>query len=290
MWWTCSIKDNPARVVLTLLLNAQSLLAILSSLALTHLWHMIAFGIHQMRAGGHPSDGLFWQQQAILRTQAAPSSLIAENARLWWNWRNKAQRAFLRCASQFLLPVVFCVGAVAATISTSFIVDNSDIEVLSRSSECGKFVGALHPDYVAALADATTCRGSHIRPILPVDSSPAACPFEASYCTAGNLPAISMDTGLIDMSRDLGINLEKHDAVKFRRKTTCTVVPVKDRYKVIKVRRPRNPWDETSGSDTVDERVIAVSLGNKATQALEGNYSDVTFLSPSETSMNFAFQ
>jgi hypothetical protein len=45
-----------------------AVLAILSSLATTHLWHIITFALHQIRARGKPEDGLFWQQQAILRT------------------------------------------------------------------------------------------------------------------------------------------------------------------------------------------------------------------------------
>ena len=45
-----------------------SMLAIMSSLAATHLWHIVAFSVHQYRAKGKPSNGLFWQQQVLWRT------------------------------------------------------------------------------------------------------------------------------------------------------------------------------------------------------------------------------
>jgi len=49
-----------------------------------HLWHLITFVYHQFRANGRPSDGLFRQQQALLRTLPTPSSLMVDSINLWW--------------------------------------------------------------------------------------------------------------------------------------------------------------------------------------------------------------
>ncbi|KAF2709058.1 hypothetical protein K504DRAFT_408484 [Pleomassaria siparia CBS 279.74] len=271
-----------------------SILAILSSLALTHLWHLVAFTIHQFRAHGRSSaDGLYWQQQAILRTQAAPSSLIAENVHLWWNWRNRANRVMLRCSMQNVLPTLFILGAVSTSITTSLIVDNSNIEALVSSSMCGKFQGDLDKEYLSALADASTCRNRFIRPFLPFVSQRSVCPFESSFCTDEYLPAISMDTGLLDLNENLGVNLGKSDAVKFRKKTTCAVIPINERIKIINVERPRDPWDVSIPTDsvtTIVEPVVAVYLGKSAAQPAGNQHVNATFTSPAHNSANFGFQ
>jgi hypothetical protein len=271
------------------------LLAILSSLALTHLWHLLAFAIHQTRAHGRPSDGLFWQQQAILRAQAAPSALIADNLHLWWNWRRRTTRVLLRCVLQLVLPTLFILGALAATISTSFIVDNSNIEVLVRSPLCGRFPSELDVDYLTKIAEATTCRNSYIRQdlTLRVSAKPAPCPFAASMCTDGEIQAVSIDTGLLDLTRDFGVNLRKKEAMKYRKITTCTTIPVKNRFQIMSVERPRDPWNELVPGDsdsTTKEQVIALALGTSTALAGGDDLANITFTSPVRSSHTIGLQ
>lgn len=271
------------------------MLAILSSLALTHLWHIIAFAIHQTRAHGRPSDGLFWQQQAILRAQAAPSALIADNLHLWWNWRKRTTRVLLRCILQLVLPTLFIFGALAATISTSFIVDNSNIEVLVNSPLCGRFPSELDVDYLTKIAEATTCRNSYIRQelVFPISAKPAPCPFAASMCTDGEIQAVSIDTGLLDLTRDFGVNLQKREAMKYRKVTTCAVIPVKDRFKIMNVERPRDPWNEPIPGDsdsTIKEQIVALVLGSSTALASGEDLANVTFTSPVRSSQNIGLQ
>jgi hypothetical protein len=49
----------------------------------SYLWSIFLFVYHQIRANGRPADGLFHQQQALLRTLLPPSSLMAESTKLW---------------------------------------------------------------------------------------------------------------------------------------------------------------------------------------------------------------
>jgi hypothetical protein len=103
------------------------------------LWHLLAFAIHQLRANGKPSDALFRQQQALLRTLPAPSSVVAEAIKLWWVWRKKTDRPFLRSFVLVLTAVIFTVATLAASVFSSLVVDTGTIEVLVDSPLCGRF-------------------------------------------------------------------------------------------------------------------------------------------------------
>lgn len=54
-----------------------ALLAVITSLGLTHLWHLLTFAHHQLRADGNTHDGFFRQQQALLRYEIShPPSVL----------------------------------------------------------------------------------------------------------------------------------------------------------------------------------------------------------------------
>jgi hypothetical protein len=55
-----------------------ALLAILASLATSHVWNLITFLCPQLRADDLPADGLFRRQQALLRTLPTPSSPLTD--------------------------------------------------------------------------------------------------------------------------------------------------------------------------------------------------------------------
>jgi hypothetical protein len=103
----------------------------------SHLWNLFTFAYHQVRATGRPPDGLFRQQQAILRTRPSPSSLMADSAKLWWLWKKRSNRVLLRSLPQFLLAFLCAVGSIAASISSSYVVSSSELKVLVSSPSCG---------------------------------------------------------------------------------------------------------------------------------------------------------
>jgi hypothetical protein len=86
----------------TLTVDAQTgmvlvaLATILASMATSQLWNLFTFFYHQYRANDNYSDGLFWQQQSLLRTLPAPMALMADTMKLSWTWRVKAPQALLR--------------------------------------------------------------------------------------------------------------------------------------------------------------------------------------------------
>ena len=68
-----------------------AILTIFASIGMAQLFHILTFFHHQYRAKGNPSDGLFWQQQALLRTLPTPTAMLAEYTKLLWSWRHKTR-------------------------------------------------------------------------------------------------------------------------------------------------------------------------------------------------------
>jgi hypothetical protein len=208
----------------------------------------MVFALHQARATGHPSDGLFHQQQAILRTSPPPSTLMADYVKLWWSWRRRSRRTLTRSLFHFLLTAMCAVGFVAVSILTSSIVTTTDLEVLVRSHLCGSYntgiTTNLQRSLVATLQSIAIpygqeCYGSNtilparckafIRPSIPFRTEGAQCPFTPEFCTeteGGFSPAVAFDSGLIDLNDGFGFNLPSHDRVSYRRRSTCTVLPL----------------------------------------------------------------
>lgn len=55
-----------------------AILIVRTGFGIAHLWSIPLFGIHQIRANGQAQDALFRQQQALLRTQPPPGSLLMD--------------------------------------------------------------------------------------------------------------------------------------------------------------------------------------------------------------------
>lgn len=207
-----------------------------------HLWHLIVFTYHQLRALGRPRDALFHQQQAILRTLPAPSLLFTDSIKLWWQWRKRTNDVLYRTLAQATLALLCTIGTLAVSISSSFIVDSTNIEVLVNSPFCGSI--AESNIYTAQINDVTPpflrdcyrdgaspvsrCRNIFTKQNIPVESGRVDCPFSAEMCINTNdnqKPAFSVDSGLLDLNDAFGFNFAPSDRVKFRRRSTCAVLP-----------------------------------------------------------------
>lgn len=234
-----------------------ALLAVLSSLGATHLWYILLFLYHQLRANGKPADGLYRQQQAVLRSLPPPSALAVETTKLWWAWRNKGQKIFLRCFIPAGISMAFSVGLLFASVFSAYIVTNNELEVLVSSPFCG-FInrtrfwtnvdGGGHAYRAIFEANgglyARSCYNQHSNTTLPsqcnnifvqpniwFSKKDTACPFDGSMCEEGST-AFEIDSGRVDM-RSFGFNLPSDQGVKFRRKTTCSVLPIDDHIKIV---------------------------------------------------------
>ncbi|KAF1915506.1 hypothetical protein BDU57DRAFT_452145, partial [Ampelomyces quisqualis] len=228
-----------------------ALLTILASVGTAQLWNIFTFLYHQYSANGKDADGLFWQHQALLRTMPAPTALMAETLKLSWAWRSKTPRAFLRCSIPFLLALCFAIASIAAGISTAFAIDSSNIEILVNSPLCGRF------NYTKVYASRSTstllasikanvdtyasncyqdnpslpapCRNTFTRSNISFRAEPAPCPWNTTMCPKGDLPALLMDSGMLDLRDHFGLNLPPGETVKIQKKTTCNVLPIDNR-------------------------------------------------------------
>ncbi|KAH7127171.1 hypothetical protein B0J11DRAFT_296636 [Dendryphion nanum] len=271
----------------TILISA---LAVFCSLATTHLWHTLTFLTHQARSGHQVSDGLFWQQQALLRTLPTPSALVSGNMSLWWAWRRKANMTAIRCLVPSVVSLLFIAISLAATVSTNYIIDTSNVQVLVNSPHCGMLnltegpLLGLNSQYGDKLIQSCTTfneqciRNTGSRPSfchniftnfdVPLVIERTECPFASSLCRNGSKPALSVDTGLVDLGF-FGINLKKADAVKFRKKTTCAVLPLEGNYEIID--RPQRNGSLYNGP------LITMKYGPTKGAVLESGIANATY-------------
>jgi hypothetical protein len=71
-----------------------------------------------------------------------------------------------------------------------------------------------------------------MQPNISLTVTNVPCPFlKTTACDTKD--AVGMDSGLLDIGKTFGLNLKAEDRVQHRKKTTCTVLPIKGAYKVI---------------------------------------------------------
>ena len=226
-----------------------AILTVLVTAAASQLWNLITFLYHQKRAGRAttvPSDTLFWQQQALLRTLPSPVSLAIDIFKLWLVWRKKSNGILLRCLGWGAFALLYGAAAVAAGIFSSLVVSTSNLEVMVQSPHCSQLnisnlvdisflqesmygaESAALDSYTRQCYQNTTpnsalCQNTYTNPAVKFDTIPADCPWNNSICLS---EAIAMDTGILDTNDAFGLNLKPRDRVSFRRKTTCSVLPL----------------------------------------------------------------
>ena len=240
-----------------------ALLAVFTTLASNHLWNLFTFTLHQTRANGRISDGLYRQQQALLRTFPSAGTLLWESLKLLRVWkdtrhRGKSQRLALHhLLGQALVAVIFTAGFLAASVFSSQAISGTDIEVLVKSPYCG----LIPPKSQTSEADAYSNKVASfstryaedcyidndkapsrcnifVHPRLPMTVTNESCPFEESVCAT---QAVSIDSGLLDLNDAFGLNLKENDRMKLRTKMSCSVLSLENRTSVIKAAEvPRN--------------------------------------------------
>ena len=228
----------------------MALLAISTTLGVSHLFHLLTFFYHQRRANGRPSDGLFRQQQALLRKLPTPSDLMADSLKLWWSWRKISERPLLRAVFPASLALLFAVASLAASLFSSFAVLSTNIQVRIASPLCAgintnssvSLNNYINRVLTSASTYADDCYKNttslparcniFTKPNIPFITETTACPFSSDICLS---PAISFDSGRQDLNHAFGFNLADKDRVKYRRRTTCAILSQEGHMKVMNV-------------------------------------------------------
>ena len=227
--------------------------ALFVSIAGGHLWTTFCYLVFQWRSVNEPPDGLYHQQQAILRNASSDSTALWDLLKVSWHWRRSAKRPFLRSIGLVLAALASSVGFIIAGIFSSSIT-SANSEVLLRGDICGVWLDAYlsgadystdistqeRTDYLVNLrsnllkssAFAAACynqssTSSAIEACLPygrrqigwTSRTNVSCPFAPEMCR--NNTVVEFDTGRINSHTDLGINAPKNDRVEYQRVMRC---------------------------------------------------------------------
>jgi len=218
-------------------------LAILASFALGHLFNIFTFTAYHIRNRIYERqpDGLFRQQQVLLRTLPTPSSLAADVFKLWYSWRYVSKISFSRSALLLFLPLVYAVGMTVAGVFTSSVVSSTNIEVLVNSPYCtgvgenllnSTFQDRVEETNIESFSYADDCYMNEssfssrckifTAPRIPFSTTVGKCPFPKMGC---NSPALTFDSNLLDVSDNFGFNLANNHRVLYRKRARCAIVP-----------------------------------------------------------------
>ncbi|KAE9371335.1 hypothetical protein N431DRAFT_483888 [Stipitochalara longipes BDJ] len=253
-FWTNQSKGPIFGSTLTLSSrNGNILIAILAlfvSLSGGQSWSILSFLAHQVCTTKASRDGLWHQQQAVLRNNRSDVSSVWQLMRISWAWRQVSVHSIRRSLGLILLGLLhlglfFATGALIPYIVA---VDNQVL--LGSSPYCGPFsaqgvldqttIGsviafdaytknsiALSAEYVSnCLAQNQTLPECNTfkQPRLNWTSARAPCPFGDEMCLGPENGAIKLDTGLLDSRDDFGVNGQGFERISYRRASTC--VPI----------------------------------------------------------------
>lgn len=228
----------------------------------TNLWSILAFGLHQWRSTPERRDGLFHQQQVLLRNSVSDIRTLWMLIQLSWRWHGRVPRPLLRGRELAVPTAISATSIAAAAFFSSRIIGASD-HVLSQDTKCGwladkafyidvpfaddamqqlsdaVYVGGVSTaeksfEYTAACYEAqakneySSLCSSYVASFIPsMVNKSAACPFGNGTACEG--PAVRFDSGFIDGAAHLGINSEPGKSVSLRKVVTCAPTPI-DRY------------------------------------------------------------
>lgn len=252
-WSRGSIKGSTLTVPTATGSIVIAVLALFISQAGSHSWSIVCFLTHQTRSTTKPRNGLYHQQQVILRNSVWGSDIgtIYQLGRVAWSWRGHGMRSIRATMWLLLLGVVhLSLFLITGTLSSRIVTIGN--EVLIHGPNCGvwnpnsggpldldeQFEYDLHGsadaqsswDYVQNCASqgqpSPECSTFKKLRVSFNTTEQAPCPFSPEMCNGPINGSIQFDTGLIDSRDDLGINARDEDRVQYRRVMTCSPVSI----------------------------------------------------------------
>lgn len=212
----------------------------------SRFWRICCFFLHRFHSTNHPSAAPYHQRQAILRNSSSPESGLVFLLRLYWAWRQSHPKHLLALFSPALVAFIVLAGFSTAGVFSSQISSTVGNEVLlSSGARCGIMIGTSNiTDALTvvrpyqsrvvdnALSYAQQCYSSSdssmvdcnrfVAPRLVAVSVnySAGCPFESKMCRT-NASNLRIDSGYIDINRDLGMNTAAEERFTWRTVLHC---------------------------------------------------------------------
>lgn len=236
-------------------------LALFVRVAGGHFWEILAYILFQARTTAHARDGLYYQQQAILRNTESDTNASWQFLRLAWYWRKRAKEPWARSLSLALTAIANVIAFGAAGIFVSKVATNGHSDVLLARGTCGSWpdpytTATLTPaviledtlyssmtqtwDTTASLFAADCygysnvtstnvpsedCRAYGRRLIDWSVKTVAQCPFSEEMCIRDQ--AVHFDTGYMDSHDHFGINAPPHHRIQTRQLFQCAPIITK---------------------------------------------------------------
>ncbi|KAF2142305.1 uncharacterized protein K452DRAFT_297623 [Aplosporella prunicola CBS 121167] len=238
----------------TLTLNRRDGALLIAFIALfvtligTSFWRLICYAFHYYRSTESPRDGLHHQIQATLRNAANGTSGAWNLISILNAWKRESKQPYRRVLPLLILTVVI-ISAFAAASGFSSRISSMGSEVLIRSNYCGMMYvtkdesisdlytviapyarqrDIAHTNYASQCynhSNPESC-SMYVKNRLRVETTRnASCPFGGDICTRPNNSLI-LDSGLINLHDDLGVNLPSSQHIYFRYKTQCSPLKV----------------------------------------------------------------
>ena len=272
-----------------------ALLAVCTTIGLSHFWHLIAFLFYQIRADGRPTEGLIRQQQVLLRTLPTASSYATDSIKLIYTWNPISSKKVLgQSIAQIFLAFLFTLGSLAAGIFASYAVSGSDLEVLVQSPYCGFFksqdlevlnefivtystqvmdTGALYARecYQGGRNPPARCN-IFIRPTVNFTTEEVPCPFQGHCISSG----VAFDTGMIDVTTQYGLNMASTSGggIKHRIRRTCGVLSTENRTSIANA--SDLPTHFLGSPPKPGQQLLLVHLGTREGEAPGSALANVT--------------
>ncbi|KAH7112716.1 hypothetical protein EDB81DRAFT_670601 [Dactylonectria macrodidyma] len=238
--------------------------ALLVSLAISCVWTIIAYALHQFRVNPNKQhDPIYHQIQIILRNSVTPGSAISDSCWVAQAWAGTSTAAglwvwFIVVLGLLCLIISPIVGTFVSSVAT---MRDADVTVLSRSNTCGGWAlnstavyadeywnpetlrivvndaleARLYAKWFYAAEDPLAVPSSRF-PVksLSYTAKEAPCPFEGderciiSINSSSPNAAMIWDTGRLNSHFELGMNAPPSDRIDIRRVLTCSPVNVSD--------------------------------------------------------------
>jgi hypothetical protein len=227
-------------------------------------WRTLCFILHQTRSTTSARDGLYHQQQIILRNAITAPNALWSLGRSAVVWKSRVATPLSRSLPLLFITILHIACFAAAGLLSSQIASTRAGQALVDSRACGysKKLSTIRSAYSRDLTEeqlnvfnaqvvlgrfTLTKSAAYVRSCYNGDSKgvadcshfvrqnlmgeqaainmTAACPFGSNACLTD---AVRYDTGLLNSNKDIGINSPPSDSVSFRRVTTCAPIRVDD--------------------------------------------------------------
>ncbi|KAI1363845.1 hypothetical protein F5Y08DRAFT_354131 [Xylaria arbuscula] len=258
--WTNWSRGPVLGVTLTLNRQYGSLLiaftAFFITIVATRFWRIACSVVHRRLSVAEPRDALHLQRQAIFRNSTSSESALWSLLQMSWTWHRLDYRYLARTLPSISFAAICLLAFTFASGFSSSISTAIGDEVLLDGTHCGFLdFAALKTDQLNQIfrpwQASTTTNGANYasqvyspgsktgvlessvfvqRTLSTRMNNEAPCPFKDSLCRS-NSSNLILDTGFIDFSHDLGLNLQPNRGILYRQVLHCAPLVTEGRTK-----------------------------------------------------------